>query len=177
MKRSYFCLALLAVLLTVPALAQSQPKDERKVTALPIEGDPDETPKDRITIQMLRQRMDDGAKLLIIDSRSAGDYESSAVKIKGAVRIPADQIAAELKTGRLKALAKTTEIVAYGTTPNEATSARVARILTDHGFTRVKALLGGFEAWARAGFPVEPKNAAAVRTSGKVKGKTTKRKG
>lgn len=175
MKHRYLDLALLAVLLALPVVAQSPQKDERKVAALPIvEGDPDETPKDRITIQMLRQRMADGATLLIIDSRGAGAYESSTAKITGAVRIPAGQIEAELKTGRLKAILKTTEIIAYGTSPDEATSARVTKILTDSGFRNVKALLGGFEAWAKAGFPVEPKNAAA---GSQPKGKTTKRKG
>jgi rhodanese-related sulfurtransferase len=32
----------------------------------------------------------------------------------------------------------------------------VARILLENGFTNVSALLGGFQAWQSAGYPVEP---------------------
>jgi 3-mercaptopyruvate sulfurtransferase SseA len=115
MKRSYYFLLLLALAMTFSIAAQTPQKDDRKVTALPIEGDPDPTPKDRITIQMLKQRMDDQAKVLIIDSRSEGAWEGSAVKIKGAVRIAQDQIEKELKSGMLKAVPKAREIVIYCT--------------------------------------------------------------
>jgi rhodanese-related sulfurtransferase len=32
----------------------------------------------------------------------------------------------------------------------------VARLLIDKGFTVVRPLAGGFDAWVDAGFPVEP---------------------
>jgi rhodanese-related sulfurtransferase len=38
----------------------------------------------------------------------------------------------------------------------EQSSARAAALLQNHGFERVNALLGGFEAWQSANFPVEP---------------------
>ncbi|HZS03353.1 MAG TPA: hypothetical protein VFD58_00635 [Blastocatellia bacterium] len=45
----YFALAV-ALMMVLLATAQSQKAGERKVAALPVvEGDPDETPKDRIT--------------------------------------------------------------------------------------------------------------------------------
>ena len=56
-----------------------------------------------------------------------------------------------------KNLPKDKEIITYCTWPDEATSARVARILMNKGFANVKALKGGFDAWAMAGYPVEPK--------------------
>jgi len=33
----------------------------------------------------------------------------------------------------------------------------VANILTKNGFSDVRALLGGFDAWKQAGYPTEPK--------------------
>jgi rhodanese-related sulfurtransferase len=32
----------------------------------------------------------------------------------------------------------------------------LARILLDRGYTRVRALQGGFQAWERAGLPMQP---------------------
>jgi rhodanese-related sulfurtransferase len=34
----------------------------------------------------------------------------------------------------------------------------VAQTLLDDGFKKVKALIGGFDAWERAGYPVELKD-------------------
>jgi 3-mercaptopyruvate sulfurtransferase SseA len=33
----------------------------------------------------------------------------------------------------------------------------VAQYLLDHGWTNVRPLLGGFDAWRKAGFPIEAK--------------------
>ncbi|HZS08355.1 MAG TPA: rhodanese-like domain-containing protein [Blastocatellia bacterium] len=130
----------------------------------------------RITIQMLKQRMDDGAKLLIIDSRSEGAYRASALKIKGAIRIAYDKVGAELKSGKLKSFPKTGEIITYCSQPGEAASDRVARTLTDNGFRNVRALIGGFEAWQKAGYAVEPKDVPATGGAGKSGGKKPQRK-
>jgi rhodanese-related sulfurtransferase len=37
----------------------------------------------------------------------------------------------------------------------EESSARAALILNEHGFSNVTPILGGFNAWVQAGFPVE----------------------
>ncbi|MFN0120125.1 MAG: hypothetical protein ACKV2V_06455 [Blastocatellia bacterium] len=91
-------------------------KDNRRVSAQPvIEGDPDPTPNDRITIQMLKQKMDDKVRLLILDSRSEGSYEGSELKIKGSVRVALDKIDDALQSGALKSAARDTIIVSYCT--------------------------------------------------------------
>ncbi|MBI4190883.1 MAG: sulfurtransferase, partial [Betaproteobacteria bacterium] len=38
---------------------------------------------------------------------------------------------------------------------NEASAARVARLLIDRGYTRVRPLHGGLDAWVEAGFTAE----------------------
>lgn len=77
--------------------------------ALPaLAGFMDEVP--RITVDELKSGLDRGAKTVILDVRSRSSYGSSGVMIKGAVRIPPDELndrAAELPPGR--------EIVTYCT--------------------------------------------------------------
>jgi rhodanese-related sulfurtransferase len=168
MKRSQLYLAIIITLLmALPAAAQTFPRrpvkegktsetkqPDRVVTALPvIEGDPDETPRDRITIQQLKQKLDDKADIVILDVRSSSDYRGSLVKIPGAVRIPPEQIEA-----RLNELPKDKEIVTYCSCVNESTSGQVAQVLLDHGFKSARALIGGLDAWEAAGYLIEPKD-------------------
>jgi rhodanese-related sulfurtransferase len=42
----------------------------------------------------------------------------------------------------------------YCTCPSEASAARVAKILMNHGFKRVRPLHGGLDAWLAAGYAV-----------------------
>jgi hypothetical protein len=62
----------------------------------------------RMTIQELKAKMDKGEKIIILDVRAGDDYQSSKVKIAGAIRIPLDQLDA-----RYKELPEGIEIVAY----------------------------------------------------------------
>ncbi|HWZ73804.1 MAG TPA: DedA family protein/thiosulfate sulfurtransferase GlpE [Casimicrobiaceae bacterium] len=67
------------------------------------------------------------------------------------------------------------EIIFYCTCPNEAGAASVARKLMDLGYTHVRPLLGGLDAWIAAGYEVEngsggpshraPTSGTAVRIS------------
>ena len=50
---------------------------------------------------------------------------------------------------------KDRDIVAYCSCPNEVTSARVARVFQRKGFTRIRPLLGGIEAWRGQNYPME----------------------
>jgi len=47
----------------------------------------------RITIQELKAKMDRAEDITILDVRSGEDYQASQYKIRGAVRIPLDQLA------------------------------------------------------------------------------------
>lgn len=53
------------------------------------------------------------------------------------------------------------EVIFYCACPHEATSASVAEKYQDEGFTRVKVLLGGIDAWKRAGYRVVPAEASS----------------
>jgi len=54
-------------------------------------------------------------------------------------------------------------MVTYCTCPHEASSARVAQKLLNHGFKNVHALYDGLDAWVKAGYPVEPKDSFKQR--------------
>lgn len=62
----------------------------------------------RMTIQELKEKMDKGDRIIILDVRTAEDYSTSPYKITGAVRIPLDQL-----KSRYTELPAAAEIVAY----------------------------------------------------------------
>ena len=64
----------------------------------------------RITVEELKEKLAKNAHIFIIDSRSPGAYEGSERKIKGAVRIPADEVET-----RLSEIPRDREIVVYCT--------------------------------------------------------------
>lgn len=155
---------LLACILVVPNHAQSKKKvvkvkatkpitpDIRTVSASPvIEGDP-MVPDDRITIQDLQMKLKASAPILILDVRATEGWNSSPTKIKGAIRVPSEDIEKRMIDWK-----KTQEIIAYCTCSDDATSLSVARTLKKAGFKNVKALWGGWSAWEQAGFLTEPK--------------------
>lgn len=121
MKQISITLALLlACLLVVPSHAQNKKKaakakaakptkpDNRTVSASPvIEGDP-MIPEDRITIQDLKAKLEAGAPVLILDVRTAEGWNASKTKIKGALRVPYEDIEKKMKDWK-----KTQEIIAY----------------------------------------------------------------
>jgi membrane protein DedA with SNARE-associated domain/rhodanese-related sulfurtransferase len=70
--------------------------------------------------------------------------------IPGALHVPLQDAAAYLKD-----LPRDRDIIVYCTCPNEATAARVAKLLMNHGFENVRPLYGGLDAWVAAGCAVE----------------------
>ena len=54
----------------------------------------------------------------------------------------------------LKDLPRDRDIILYCTCPSEASAARVAKMLMNHGFKRVRPLYGGLDAWVAAGYAV-----------------------
>jgi membrane protein DedA with SNARE-associated domain/rhodanese-related sulfurtransferase len=100
----------------------------------------------RVSVGELHAMMARGEPLAIIDARLPGAQSSGG-------RIPGARTADEhLETLRLQ---PSVEVVVYCACPNEVSAARVALKLRKAGFTKVRPLLGGIEAWRAAGFTVE----------------------
>ncbi len=113
------------------------------------------TPSDqapRISIEELLQKINSGADILLVDARRDVEEQFKIAHIKGAIAVPPDKITAGQWTPPPD-LNK--EIVIYCSCPNDGTSASATLILVSKGYTNVKALKGGWNAWKAAGYPVE----------------------
>lgn len=97
-----------------------------------------------ITASQLESMMSDGQPLVIVDVRTAGEYEDG--RIPGSVNIPLS----ELPT-RLDELAKDVRTVCVCS--GGLRSASGAQVLLEGGFTRVYNLLGGLQNWHGAWEP------------------------
>ena len=94
-----------------------------------------------------------GLNPIMLDVRTTTDYETSPLKLPGAVRL--DPETAE--TANLN-FEPDQLIVAYCTSPEEATSARVVGVLRERGFKSLRILKGGLGGWTNARLPVEAKS-------------------
>lgn len=100
----------------------------------------------RITVDDLYRLIEEGLAPVIIDVRSDAGLQIDTRQIPGAMTINLTDL-----RDRAAALPRDRDIVLYCTCPNDASAARAARILAAHGFTRVRPLKGGLDAWVAAG--------------------------
>ena len=108
----------------------------------------------RIEVADLRALLDGGHAPVILDVRSDGGRAADARRIPGAIALRLGEI--EVRVAELRALAGADrEIVLYCNCPNEASAALAARALANAGFTRVRPLAGGLDAWVAAGHRTE----------------------
>jgi membrane protein DedA with SNARE-associated domain/rhodanese-related sulfurtransferase len=103
----------------------------------------------RITVAQLNELIQSGAHPVIIDVRSATARALEPHWIPGAVAIALENVDSHVKD-----LPRDRDIILYCTCPSEASAARVAKVLMNRGFKRVRPLQGGLEAWVAAGHPV-----------------------
>jgi len=104
----------------------------------------------RIGVDELRALMDEGRRPVIVDVRSPVSRGLDPRFIPGALAMDAAEV-----DGRLGELPAGREIVFYCTCPNEASAAQVAKKLIGLGYTKVRPLHGGLDAWIAAGYEVE----------------------
>jgi rhodanese-related sulfurtransferase len=98
---------------------------------------------------------EDGKQPVILDVRKNDAYEILPLQIPDSVRLSPEELDSgiaglELDVNR--------PVVTYCTTPDEATSARVASKLRKLGFKDVRILKGGLGAWTNAGLPIESRS-------------------
>jgi membrane protein DedA with SNARE-associated domain/rhodanese-related sulfurtransferase len=103
----------------------------------------------RISVAELHALIQGGEAPLIIDVRSASARALEPHWIPGALHISLPDVDVHLKD-----LPRDRDIILYCTCPSEASAARVAKILMNHGFKRVRPLHGGLDAWVAAGHSV-----------------------
>jgi membrane protein DedA with SNARE-associated domain/rhodanese-related sulfurtransferase len=99
---------------------------------------------DRITVDELVNLLDIERKPLILDVRSRQARAGGV--IPGAIAAHPEDMHPTLEHHN-----RDTEIVVYCACPNEATAALAAKHLKKAGFKKIRPLLGGVEAWSKAG--------------------------
>jgi membrane protein DedA with SNARE-associated domain/rhodanese-related sulfurtransferase len=118
----------------------------------------------RITADELRQKLHTGEEVVILDLRSDGALDEDPSLIQGAIHFSMNDL-----DRRYHEIPRDRDIIVYCSCPNEATSARVTLLLRRKGFTRVRPLLGGMDAWRKQNYPMQHRDALAsagrIRTS------------
>jgi membrane protein DedA with SNARE-associated domain/rhodanese-related sulfurtransferase len=104
----------------------------------------------RITPEELKEKLNAGEDILIVDLQGRRSDAAKHIAIPGAVRINPRR----LEEYEDVKLSPSQEVVLYCTCPGEYTSARVALALRQKGVERVRPLAGGLQAWRNRGFPV-----------------------
>jgi len=103
----------------------------------------------RITPEELKEKMDAGEDVLVVDVRHSIDFQANPKTIPGALHIDA----ADLEEA-YEVIPRDREIVLFCACPNEVTAARLALLLREKGITRIRPLSEGYEGWRIRGFPL-----------------------
>jgi membrane protein DedA with SNARE-associated domain/rhodanese-related sulfurtransferase len=105
----------------------------------------------RLEPAALKQMLDAGLPIYIVDLRHPLELLTDPFTVPGALRLSPDQItthSAEIPHDR--------DVVLFCTCPSETTAAKTAMSLHKQGIDRVRPLRGGFDAWRNMGYPLEP---------------------
>ncbi len=103
----------------------------------------------RVEPQELKEILDEGQPVFIVDLRHPLDYLPDPRTLPGALSLTPDKLVQESDR-----IPRDREIVLFCTCPSEATAARMALALRKMGIYRVRPLRGGFEEWKRLGYPL-----------------------
>jgi membrane protein DedA with SNARE-associated domain/rhodanese-related sulfurtransferase len=104
----------------------------------------------RITVDELHQKQESGETPMILDLRSYAALQEDPALIRGALHMSMDEV-----DGRLLEIPRDRDVILYCSCPNEVSSARIALRLQRRGFSRVRPLLGGIDAWKERKYPTE----------------------
>ena len=104
----------------------------------------------KITVDELKQRMDAGDLITIVDVRHPLALKLDPEMIPGALNFLMEEI-----EQRHHEIPRDRDIILYCSCPNEVSSARTAFLLKKKGVQRVRPLEGGLDAWRDRKFPLE----------------------
>jgi membrane protein DedA with SNARE-associated domain/rhodanese-related sulfurtransferase len=103
----------------------------------------------RVSVEELSAMLERGERPTILDVRSHASQASNG-------RIPgARTVSNEMREQELQSLVAEGEVIVYCACPNEASAALIAKKLLALGYTRVRPLKGGIDAWIAAGLAIE----------------------
>src|SRR5215510_2498434 len=126
----------------------------------PAQAKPDKTkPPDVewITVEDLKAKLAKNEAVTIVDVRAIESFVQSADKIKGSIHMKARMLHYRISFSPFKELPRDREIVTYCACPGDEIAVRAVQVFQEAGFKRVRVLKGGWQAWLKAGGPVESK--------------------
>lgn len=103
-----------------------------------------------LAVEPLRERLAGNEKPLVLDVRSAEEFNGEQGHIAGATNIPLEDL--QQRLGELASYLETTIIIVCRT---DKRSAKAALLLGKQGYADVHVVQGGMTAWNEAGYPVE----------------------
>ena len=103
----------------------------------------------RVPPQELKEMLDRGQEVYIVDLRHPLDYLPDPRTLPGAVLLTPDKLVLQSDD-----IPRDRDVVLFCTCPSEATAAKMALTIRKLGVYRVRPLLGGFDEWKRLGFPL-----------------------
>lgn len=104
----------------------------------------------RITPEELKQMLDAGEDVMIVDLRQSPALAEEAYTIPRALRMSVEEL-----EHRHHEIPRDRDVILFCACPNEVTAARMALLLKKNGIKRVRPLAGGVAAWQERNFPVE----------------------
>jgi membrane protein DedA with SNARE-associated domain/rhodanese-related sulfurtransferase len=104
----------------------------------------------QISVDELKQKLDAGEQVVIVDVRHQLDVDANPHRLPGALHMPLEEI--DLRHHEIP---RDRDIILYCACPNEVSSARTALRLKRNGVSRVRPLTGGLDAWREREFPLE----------------------
>lgn len=114
-----------------------------------------------VAVDELKQRIDSGEKLLVLDVRSEADFTGEQGHIAEAVNIPLEALPDRLE-----------EIVSYQELPvitvcrTDKRSVKAVQLLLGNGFADTHVTRSGMTAWLKAGYSVEDKSPVEHKSDG-----------
>ncbi|MGA9673184.1 MAG: rhodanese-like domain-containing protein [Terracidiphilus sp.] len=114
-------------------------------------GDRRELELHTITPEALHALLTSKSDVLVVDVRQPLDVLGASVVIPGA-----KWIAPQMLLGDPSMIPSREEVVVYCTCPSDKTSRAVLHRALAMGYSQIKFLKGGLEAWKAKGYPVEP---------------------
>ncbi|MBL4614062.1 MAG: rhodanese-like domain-containing protein [Magnetovibrio sp.] len=109
-----------------------------------------------VSVEDVKNRMDAGEDILVIDVRTAGEFTGNLGHIDGALNLDASALSSKLADlGEQLDAYKEHPIVVTCRTDNRSPGA--ARILFHKGFKNLMILNGGMSRWNKNGYPVDLK--------------------
>ena len=98
----------------------------------------------------MKERLDAGDSLQLVDVRTAANFNGETGHIEGALNLPLEEL-----SGRMNELEGENARPLLMICTTDRRSAKAARQLAVAGFTDIHVVEGGMSAWTECGWPVE----------------------